>query len=246
MTLPTQTLGRQQSEGGKYSGKIDMLVYGRSGAGKTYFTSSAPGPIYLATPDPTGHRSYPFPVDGVVINHTDQLREVVTGIRQGGHGYNTLVVDGLSWLHDLLVGEMGQYFHDQMGAKDPDLMPIQARMKISNQFRRMIRTLVNLTQLGEDSAVHVIFCTLEERLKEDDEAPFQVRPLVGSQKMNEVFPAFFSIIGYIAPVGNVDEEGNPDPSRKMLFTEHKGILARDRLGVFPSMGLAPNLSNYLE
>ena len=65
------------------------------------------------------------------------------------------------------------------------------------------------------------------------------------QKQNRSFPALFSVIAYIAPVGE-DEDGNPTTERRMLFTEYRGILARDRLGIFPLMGEAPNLSEYLK
>jgi len=139
---------------------------------------------------------------------------------------------------------MGQYFVDYHGAKDVDLMPIAARLKIGNAYKRMLRRMVNLTQ--NSTPVHVIFTTLDERLKEDEKAEFQVRPHFGSAKMNETFPALFSVITYIEPVGETDDEGNPDPTRKMLFTEYKGILARDRLGVFPQMvSSAVDLKEYL-
>lgn len=243
MALDVQTLGRGSE---KERVCADILIYGRSGAGKTYEAATAPKP-YIMSPDPTGHKSVPYAIPGKITRKIDDIREVINGFYQGGHGYKTLIIDGLSFIHDMYVREIGQYFHDNMGAKDPDLMPIQGRMKILNQYRAFLRAAVDLTQVDPpEDRVHVVFTTLEERLKEADEAPFTIRPLFGSNKMNEQFPAFFSVVTYITPSGTEDDEGNPDTTRYMLFTESKGILARDRLGIFPSKGVAPNLSKYLK
>jgi hypothetical protein len=226
---------------------VDMLIYGRSGAGKTYRAATAPRPIYVLSPDPTGHKAIPFKVDGRVVRSIEDVRETVLAFRAGGHGYRSLIVDGLSFIHDLYVNEIGEYFHNQMGAKDPDLLPVAGRMKIQKRFRNLIRSLIDLTQIDPpEERVHVIFTTLEERLKESEEAPFHIRPLFGTQKMNEQFQAFFSIIAYITPSEREDENGLPDQTRYMYFAEKGGILARDKLNIFPSMGEAVNLSEYLK
>lgn len=238
-----QTLGRNIEDGGK----VDILIYGRSGAGKTYCAATAPN-AFLMGPDPTGHRSVPYPIKGRVINTLDEVMEVLEWFESGEHqelGIETLIVDGVSFFYDLYTKEVGQYFVDAHGAKDVDLIPIQARLKISNSFKRLIRRMVNLTQ--NEHPVHVVFTTLDERLKEDEKAEFQVRPHFGSNKMNELFPAYFSVIAYITPTGEEDEDGKPLDIRKMLFTEYRGVLARDRLGIFPK-AIEPgvNLSDYLK
>lgn len=236
-----QQLGR-----GSPGGKVDMVIYGRSGAGKTYRAATAPSP-FIMSPDPTGHRSVPYTIPGKVINTLEEVNEVMNWFESGGHqehDIETLIVDGVSFFYDLYTKEVGQYFVDQHGSKDVDLMPIQARLKINNAFKRLLRRMVNLTQ--NEHPVNVIFTTLDERLKEDDKATFQIRPKFGSAGMNETYPAFFSVISYIEPIGEEDEEGNPNENRKMLFTEYRGILARDRLGLFPKAAPeAVDLSEYL-
>lgn len=239
--MDLQQLGR-----GSPGGKVDMVIYGRSGAGKTYRAATAPSP-FIMSPDPTGHRSVPYTIPGKVINTLEEVNEVMNWFESGGHqehDIETLIVDGVSFFYDLYTKEVGQYFVDQHGSKDVDLMPIQARLKINNAFKRLLRRMVNLTQ--NEHPVNVIFTTLDERLKEDDKATFQVRPKFGSAGMNEIYPAFFSVISYIEPIGEEDEEGNPNETRKMLFTEYRGILARDRLGLFPKAAPeAVDLSEYL-
>lgn len=248
MALEVQKLGRGSSET-----KVDMLIYGRSGAGKTYRAATAgdPDKVYVISPDPTGHKAIPYEVDGRVIRHTDEIGEVIKGFWEGGHGYEVFVVDGVSFIHDMMVKETGKYFHESMGAKDPDMMPLGGRMKILNRFRGMIRSLVDLTQIDPpENRVHVIFTTLEERLKEAEDAPFHIRPLFGTQKMNEQYPAFFSIISYIYPSGEEKSDGSVEPTRSMIFHERGGIMARDKLGIFPpaliqSSGELPDLKKFL-
>lgn len=246
ISLLEEVLGRGMTKEGGITTYIDMLIYGRSGAGKTYRAATAPGPIYMVSPDPTGHKVVPFEVSGKVVRSLDDLRDVMRYLGVYGWKYNTVIIDGLSWIHDLYVKEMGEYYHREEGAKDPDLMPIQGRMKIQNKYRAFLRAAVDLTQVNPpENRVNVILTTLEERVKEDEAAPFGIRPLFGTQKMQEQFPAFFSAIGYIAPVGGLTEDKQPDQTRRMLFVEHNGILARDRLSIFPLIGEAPNLAEYL-
>ncbi len=241
MTLDKEQLGYDQEDT-----FADILIHGHSGAGKTYFCATAPGPLYVVTADVMGHKGIPFKVEGKVLKQLTDMQEVVNGFYAGGHGYKTLIVDGLSFTYDMFVKEVGEYFVTNMGAKDADLMPIGGRLKIVNKFKELLRTLAGLTQHpNPDDRVHVIFNTLSESV-DNDMARYQLRPLFGSKSMNEVFPAIFSTIGYISPSGKLKEDGTVDETRYTLFTEHKGILARDKLKIFPPMGEAPNLSEILK
>ncbi len=106
--------------------------------------------------------------------------------------------------------------------------------------------MINLTQLEpEENRVHVIFTCLDEHNKEADEAPFEIQPLFGTKTMGRTYPALFSIIGYIIPLGE-DEDGNITQTRRILFTNTHGIMARDRLDIFPEVAENINLSDYLE
>jgi len=244
MALPQQKLGKQ-TEGDNVTTHIDLLIYGRSGAGKTRFASTAPKP-YMVSPDPTGHKSVPYEIDGVVPKKVSEIYEVKEEFYKGGHGYKTLIIDGLSWIYDMYVAEVGQYFHEKMGAKDPDLMPIQGRTKINNRFSGLVKDLVNLTQVeNPEDRVHVIFTTLDTFIGEDETTPHNVIPLIGSEKINTKVTAFFAVVGYIWPRGQKKENNEFDRARMILFGEANGVQARDRLDMFPPHGEAPSLSDYL-
>lgn len=257
MPLVLETLGHNKEND---QTKADILIYGQTKAGKTRLCSTAPGPIYLLSPDPTGHKSFPFPVDGQVIHQIDHLRETIINFREGGHGYQTIVVDGLSWIADLWLKEMGHFYHTQHGAKDPDLMPISGRIKILNAYKNFLRALLDLTQVpNEKDRVHVICTTLEERVKEDEDIPLIIRPLFGTASMNNAFGAFFSTILYIAPLTapvntksiTTEKAGagvKLNQTRAVLAASYGSVRAGDRLDIFPALAHSPpfKLTDYLK
>jgi len=235
-------------QGGEERTHANILFYARSGAGKTYLSGTAPSPFILAI-DPRGHDSIPKKIPGRKVSSLSEISQVLEWFEEGNHlkhGIRTLIVDGLNFVHDMYLTEVGNFMVDTMGAKDPDLMPISGQMKILRSYKRMLLRMVELTTLFPvENRVHVIFTTLDEQVKEDDLAPFTIRPKFGSKSNNEQFPALFSIIGYVVPVGE-DDDGNLTKQRKVLFTEYRGIMARDRLNIFPDVVTDLNLSDYLE
>jgi hypothetical protein len=242
--LTVDQLGR----GAEDRAHVNMVIYGRSGAGKTFRAATAPSPFILSA-DPKGHDSIPFQLPGKKVYTVTDVFKVLDWFEGGGHldhKVRTLIVDGYTFIHKFFEKETGEFMVSSMGAKDADMMPIGGYKKIINASFRLLNRMVNLTQIDPpEYRVHVIITTLEEHLKESDEAQYTVRPVFGTKSMNEDFPAIFSTIGYIVPVGE-DAEGEITAQRRMLFTDFRGILARDRLGLFPLKGDAPNLSEYLK
>jgi len=244
------TLGR----GSRDSEHKNMVIHGRSGAGKTYRAATAPKPFIMAF-DPRGHDSIPMEVPGKVVEDLKMAENILEWFEEGGHkeyDIKTLVVDGLNAYYDMLYEEKGREMVSQDRAPGVDRMPYGGGMEVFRPYKRFLTRLVRLTQVRPiENRVHVIITTLDEQVKEAEQAPFNIRPQFGSKSMNQNFPALFSIIAYIAPEGEEyeDEETGElvvSQERRMLFTEYAGILARDRTGTFPLRGPAPNLSEYLK
>ena len=238
MSLKVNTLGRSD-----YT-HVDIMLYGASGAGKTHLASTAPQPLYCVAGDPTGHKAIPYKADGVMPKTLNDLREVIEGFHEGGHGYKTLLIDGYNLIFNLFVNEVAQSFFDQTGKGDPDLVPLNAWNKIYRMFERFTRSIVDMTQVDGDR-VHVIFTTIEERVKEDEYAPFAIRPFVGTEKLNTFIIPIPSIIGYVKPIGG-ETDGEPNQTREVLFYKRGTEYARDRLGMFPPKVEGLNLSDYLK
>ena len=242
MTLKAESLGREIKDG-KLQIHADMLFFGPTGAGKTYLASTVvknPKELFVLACDPTGHKGIPYAVDGARVTSSNVVREVYKEFLAGGHGYKALLFDGMIFYHDLVLQETGRLYYEERGASDPDLMPIQGRLKVTASLKATYRSLIDLTQLTKsdgspdyDRRVHVVFTTLDERVQESESADFIKRPLIGTDKINQKFSAFFSVEGYVSPVGGLDSDGNAILDRKVLFTPAGGIEAKDRLGIFP-------------
>lgn len=233
-----ENLGR----GGEEVTHKDHLIFGRSGAGKTYWISTAPQPIYLISIDPRGHMTFPYQTPGFVAQNVNQVLQALAALEAGaGKEISTVALDGWDWFYNMLTREMGWYLHNEEGTKDPDLMPIHGYKKVNNLLFDTIRRFVNLTQLHDKEArVHFISTALDERLKEDDEAEFLVRPNVGSDTVNNQIVKLFSIVTYIWPLGK-DNKGNETDDRGVIADEVSYIQAKDRFGIFPKMGVAGKL-----
>lgn len=233
---------------------VNMVIYGRSGAGKTYEAATAPSP-FIAAADPRGHDSIPTKLPGKLIRCLDDMAKTIEWFESGKHverGIRTLIVDGGNFLYDMFYNEIGQIIVGQRRAPSVDRLAYGGGMEVLRPYKRMLERLVNLTTIEPvDYRVNVILTYLEDKSEPTDRMPYSLNPLFGTKAMNQTFPALFSVIGYIMPIGETkqDEETGQlvvDQTRRMLFTEYNGILARDRLGIFPPSCNAPNLSEYLK
>jgi len=68
------TLGRTERK------HVNMVIYGRSGAGKTYRAATAPNP-YVVACDPKGHDSIPFEVPGKIVHTLDDVLGQVESVK---------------------------------------------------------------------------------------------------------------------------------------------------------------------
>jgi hypothetical protein len=76
-----------------------IVIYGVEGIGKTKFGVDSPSPIILQTEDGLGEFVVPhFPL----AKSFDDVREALETLAAGGHGYETLVVDSIDWLQELI------------------------------------------------------------------------------------------------------------------------------------------------
>ncbi len=231
----------------------DILLFGPSGAGKTTLASTAPRPLYVASPDPTGHKAIPYKTPGEIIASIEEMRDVYAKFTKGGYQreFNTLLIDGLPFLYELFEYEMGIEFKEKKGSTDKDMLPIGAYGKIMKQFRELLRAFVGLTMPKDEDrmdGIHVIFTALSERIESKEDTGMLIRPRIGSDKMNQRFPSLFSITGYVYPLGSksaAEKDPGPGTDRGLLVTPWKGVEAKDRLGLLPLSGPVPKLSDYL-
>lgn len=245
------TLGRETSPEGKVKTHVDLLIYGRSKVGKTRLASTAPRPYVIAA-DPAGHKAFPYAVPGMIPSASaegsaiDSILRTMLYFYTHDHPFDTLVLDGLTFLHDTFMREIGADYAARGKSADPDLLGWDQRTKILRQYKDILRRGIGLTQLeNPNRRMHFICTTLEESIKDDPEAPFQIRPLFGTKSMNDDYPSLFTSICYITLDQNT-KEGATTGDRVCLFSQMPGgILAGDRLDMFPHIAKNVNLSDYL-
>ena len=150
-TAPSQTATVPQSDDGWALSKgVKVLVYGRSGTGKTTFWASFPGRILTLLcsggKQPGELRSINTPenrkkIDARVIRNTDQLR----GMLETADQYATVVLDHASGLQDLTLKEI-------LGL---DELPVQKSWGMAGQqqygqsslmVKELLRSLLSLPQ----------------------------------------------------------------------------------------------------
>ena len=75
-----------------------IMLYGPHGLGKTTFGAGAPAPIFILTEDGLGQ----LEVDHFPLAKTfDQVQEALLAL-QGEHDFQTVVIDSLDWLDNLI------------------------------------------------------------------------------------------------------------------------------------------------
>lgn len=81
---------------------IRLVLYGVDGIGKTTFGASAPDPIFLCAEDGQGLMNISrFPIES-----WDDVLDSISTLLDGGHNYQTVVVDSLDWIESLCAAAL--------------------------------------------------------------------------------------------------------------------------------------------
>lgn len=146
--------------------KLNMLIYGEAGVGKTWLAGSASrvpamrNVLYLdAEAGKTTLREHPN-VEILPARRWEDYINVYQALRAGGHNYNTVVLDSLSEIleiaKDQVMVEMKADPENE--SRDEDIPSIREWGKLQVRLLRLIR-------LYRDLPMHVIFIAHAERVQ---------------------------------------------------------------------------------
>lgn len=170
---------------------IKMLLYGRSGTGKTTFWATFPDPILAVVcsggTKPGELRSIDTPANRqrirqVTLEHSSELLTVADHVQAAG-GYRTVVLDHCSGLQDLTLKEI-LGLEELPAQKSWGMASQQQYGQSSLQCKELLRRLLNLS-------CNVVLIA-QERTFGDDTGSEVIQPTVG--------PALTpSVVGWLCP-----------------------------------------------
>ena len=210
-----------------------ILLYGSSGAGKTWAASTSPKPLYILCERQgmaTVRRANPKA--GVVhVTTAQQLRDILKAVIGGQlDDYDTLVFDGLTEIQRLFRDEI--VTGRQVGA---DFTFTDWRILLE-RMRRFTRTLRDLEK-------HVVCtCLATEEVEQATGRRWITLKLEGS--ISEEMPGYFSVVGYVFKEQILDGDKAGQIAHQVMLDGPSNVLCKP---VFPLRGImGPDLSRWFQ
>lgn len=187
---------------------LKLLLYGDSGAGKTWTASTAPRPIYLLTEPnglPTIRSANP---DAIVVQADeangglDKVREFLQAARSGdlksATGCETVVVDSLNELQRMLRDEI---LRGKRGRPDQGTFGIQDWGMLTDKMRRLVRSF-------RDLPFHVVGITHASVTEHEATGQRYVRPMFQGKSLPNEIAGYFSAVGLMYRERITDADGD--------------------------------------
>lgn len=226
---------------------LAAVIHGESGAGKSYFGGTTPGPRLIL--DAEGGSRFiknnrrrvtwkpltdsPPEADGtwdacfVEVLDWQSFYAAYQWLASGKHGFKSVIIDSLTEIQKRLVDDIA-------GVEQPTL---QDWGTIGRNLEDMIRKFRDLTR-HHTAPINVVFLALSH-LRDGETRPF----LKGQLELS--LPAFVDVVGYIYTVESQTEANKID--RRMLLQAVNKIIAKDRTGALAEKyGMTAQDANFTE
>lgn len=160
--------------------KVKALVYGPSGAGKTSFWGTAPNPIFASAEGGLLSIAHLNP-DYVDIKTTKDLTELYTFLKTKEHSYETVIIDSITEINDLIKAWIER--------KNWRLMQLQDWWTLEKEITDILRKF-------RDLDMNVLFLALE-KFEKDWEKIERIYPML-NWKAQTWIAWFMDIVWYIS------------------------------------------------
>jgi phage nucleotide-binding protein len=190
-----------------------ILLYGESGAGKTYTCSTAPGKVLVISME-AGLLSIRDKenVDAIEIKTYEELNQIYGELKNGSHDYNTVCLDSISEMSEILL------HHELSINKD-------ARKAFGN----VKETCEGIMRMFRDLPMHVIF--VSKMAKENNDGRWDFAPRMVGKQLGQTIPYFFDEVLALRVMEQPNEEtGGTDYPRWLQTTIGDGYVCKDRSG----------------
>ena len=172
---------------------LAMLVYGRSGTGKTAFASTFPKPMLLMDVREKGTDTVAkVPgIDLVQVDTWEEFEQLYWYLVSGKHEYRTVVIDQISQLQDLAMEKVRR----DEGKEPTDLISKRDWGAISGMMKTWLFNYRDLV----DKQMHVCMVAHERANAEGEAIEDQIDPSIGPRLMPSVAS---SVNGAVSIIGN--------------------------------------------
>jgi phage nucleotide-binding protein len=206
-------------EGGFNQKEAKILIYGESGAGKTYFSGKWPNSLFLAADKGVGSVSWPF--DYSPMKTWDDLYDAWDYLDQHPTRYEAVVLDSLNEMQAIAMQNVLKEFPKV--ARPYNSIPGESDYgKQLWDFEQMYRAFVSLPMV-------VIFTAQVDQKQFSTDA---ILPQLTGKKTARNLLRFMDVVGYLYLSNEKTDE------RTMLFKSTQ-FVTKDRSGTLPAALVAP-------
>ena len=207
---------------------IKCLLYGDTGAGKSYLAVTSPKPLVLLT-EPNGQASIMHSNPGADLIHItsaqmlgDVLNSITTSPEQWAK-YDTIVIDSLT--------EVQRLCKDDLTNKGRHAMKLQDWGKLADYMRRFIRVLRTIPK-------HIVCLALLETTFEEGTGTRYLKPAFDGKKTSGEIGQFFNFVGFLYVAQNKDKNKT---SRYLMLEGQQNVMCKP---TYPLTGtiIDPNIS----
>jgi len=225
-----------------------MLIYGRSGAGKTRLVATAPD-VLLMDIDEKGTKSTKKDLDphAIRIASIDEFVETYWYLQSGEHDHLSVAVDGVTGLQNMFLNYVLGEAALLDASRDPDMPSRQIYGKVSKLMKNWLTNYRNLD-------MHVLFTALTrvnreggEDEEDEDLGAVTVGPAV-SPAIGGHLEAACDTIGYLHTRQVVVKKGerrNKVTRRRLLTGPNERYDTKDRNNAFGPWVDAPDISKMI-
>ena len=205
---------------------VNILVYGKSGCGKTVFAGSGDNVLFIAPEDDgvisakrQGSTAKKWPVKSWA-----DLEEAYNWLYDNpDHGFEWIVIDSVTEMQQILLRNILANVVKENATRDPDIPAIQDHQKWQNMFKRFVKAFNALP-------VNVLWTALVRNESDEEGEDFLTPDIQGKgYQMSQAIASYMTCYGYMEVKRRKDKDtGKIERIRRITWQDTGIIQGKDR------------------